>query len=150
MMRCDLFVIVLCAFLFCRGSCWAEDSPTPDQDGFVGVAGYWCNLSEARPLCLEIKQNGSNLRGSWASLPPPVCPRNPPDSLGGTLKGKVHGDLLSAVLKASRCKCKFAINARLLEPPELVGDYAVFGCRQGGQEGTFDLLPLFSPPEGSG
>ena len=152
--RIILFALVLAAATcavngadLCANPAWAQEGESPaelapDQSLVLKrpkkippprVAGAWCgsiqdNLLGSGAITLAIKQSGRKLSGRWT------------DDFGGfgTLGGNIQGTALTltAVDKASRCK--IAVTGILVNPSELTGTYAQFGCHQA-DGGSFDI-----------
>lgn len=127
---------------------WAQDSmPSVEDAGrndargdviplntlLPNVAGPWCgsiqdNVFGSGQITLAINQRGSRIGGTWT------------DDFGGfgTLSGKMTGTALTAKLRDRANKCNIVVNWILVNPGEISGTYAQFGCHQA-DGGSFDI-----------
>jgi hypothetical protein len=104
-----------------------QKSPPPD------VQGGWCgsmNDSRVGPgiISVSIIQKGTRLSGTWTS----------DLVVGGTLKGKVAGNVVTLTLQQDGNQCRGAVNGTLVESGEITGNYTIFGCHKS-DGGTFDI-----------
>ena len=99
----------------------------------ANVAGPWCGTVDDDifgfgNITLSITQKGAHLKGTWS------------DDLGGfgNLNGKITGTAITAKLHNKASHCGLSVNGILVNPSEVAGTYAVFGCNQA-DGGTFDI-----------